>query len=250
MGSPEGSVDTIDAVPDAAADAVNPARPSVGLGVVHLFCAASPLADREEVLAAVKRAEGEGDQVVPVALLGHKADLCFMVLSEDLWRLRRFQTDIQQAGLEVIDSYVSLTEISEYAQGVPDEMKQARLYPQLPPEGKQAFCFYPMSKRRGVDQNWFTLPYDERKDLMYEHGASGRKFAGRVLQVITGSTGVDDWEWGVTLFAVNPDDLKEVVYTMRFDKASAIYAEFGAFYTGMVAPAAEVLDRVGIAAGD
>jgi chlorite dismutase len=181
-------------------------------------------------------------------VLGHKADACFMVLSDDLWRLRRFQTDIQQAGLDVVDSYVSLTEISEYAQGVPDEMKQARLYPQLPPEGKQAFCFYPMSKRRNVDQNWFTLPYEQRKELMYEHGASGRKFHGRVLQVITGSTGVDDWEWGVTLFAINPDDLKQVVYTMRFDQASAIYAEFGAFYTGLVASADEVLDRVGLAA--
>ena len=83
-------------------------------------------------------------------------------------------------------------------------MRQARLYPQLPPEGKPAWCFYPMSKRRGAEQNWFTLPYDERKELMYEHGASGRKFAGRILQVITGSTGLDDYEWGVTLFARAP----------------------------------------------
>ena len=96
-------------------------------------------------------------------------------------------------------------------------MRRPACYPQLPPEGKPAWCFYPMSKRRNVDQNWFTLPYDERKELMYEHGASGRKFAGRILQVITGSTGLDDYEWGVTLFAVHPDDLKEVVYTMRFD---------------------------------
>ena len=117
---------------------------------------------------------------------------------------------------------------------MPEELKQARLYPQLPPEGKPAFCFYPMSKRRAPGQNWFTLPYDERKELMYGHGKTGRTFAGRVLQVVTGSTGVDDWEWGVTLFAVHPDDLKEVVYTMRFDEASAIYAEFGTFVTGMV----------------
>jgi hydrogen peroxide-dependent heme synthase len=93
-----------------------------------------------------------------------------------------------------------------------------------------------MSKRRDPDANWFTLPYDERKELMYEHGASGRTFAGRVLQVVTGSTGLDDHEWGVTLFAVHPDDLKEVVYTMRFDRASAIYADFGTFYAGMVTP--------------
>jgi len=134
-----------------------------------------------------------------------------------------------------------MTEISEYAEGVPDEMKQMRLYPELPPEGKNAWCFYPMSKRRTPGQNWFTLPFDKRKELMYEHGASGRKFKGRVTQVITGSTGVDDYEWGVTLFGTHPDDLKEVVYTMRFDEASAVYADFGPFYTGMVAELDQVL---------
>jgi peroxiredoxin len=169
-----------------------------------------------------------------------------MALGPDLWRLRRLQAALQDAGLEVIDSYVSLTELSEYAQGVPEPMKQARLHPQLPPEGKPAWCFYPMSKQRGDVHNWFTTPYDERKDMMYEHGASGRKFAGRVLQVVTGSTGLDDYEWGVTLFATAPDDLKEVVYTMRFDSASALYAEFGPFYTGLVAPVAEVLEQLGI----
>ena len=136
---------------------------------------------------------------------------------------------------------MSLTELSENAHGVPDELKQARLYPQLPPEGKRAWCFYPMSKRRGEAANWFTLPYDQRKDLMYEHGTSGRKFAGRVLQVVTGSTGVDDFEWGVTLFANTPDDLKEVVYTMRFDEASAVYAEFGPFFTGIVTTVEELV---------
>jgi peroxiredoxin len=226
---------------------VAPARPSVGLGVLHLFLRITPFADREAVIGAVKEARAEGDQVVAVAMLGHKADLALMALSEDLWRLRRLQTALQQAGLEVSDSYVSLTELSEYAQGVPDHLRQARLHPQLPPEGKSAWCFYPMSKKREEDgRNWFTLPYDERKDLMYEHGASGRNFAGRVLQVVTGSAGLDDFEWGVTLFAVNPDDLKEVVYTMRFDRASAIYAEFGPFYTGLVAPLDDVLDRVGL----
>jgi peroxiredoxin len=217
--------------------------------VLHLFCKPTPLADRDEVLAAVKQAQADGGQVIAVALLGHKSDVAFMALSTDLWRLRRFQTELQQAGLDVVDSYVSLTEISEYAQGVPEAMRNARLYPQLPPEGKTAWCFYPMSKKRaGAEgtENWFTLPYDGRKELMYEHGASGRKFAGRVLQVITGSTGIDDYEWGVTLFAVHPDDLKDVVYTMRFDQASAVYAEFGPFYTGMVASTEEVLDRIGL----
>ncbi|MET0729207.1 MAG: chlorite dismutase family protein [Acidimicrobiales bacterium] len=223
-----------------------PLVPSVGWGVLHLFCKAGPLADGEAVTAAVLSAETDELQVVPAAMLGHKADLGFMALGPDLWRLRQLQTDLVQAGLDVVDSYVSLTELSEYAQGVPDEMKSARLNPNLPPDGKPAFCFYPMSKRRGDAHNWFTLPYDERKDLMYAHGASGRKFAGRVLQVITGSTGLDDFEWGVSLFAVHPDDLKEVVYTMRFDEASACYAEFGPFYTGLVASLPEVLLAVGL----
>jgi len=227
-----------------------PLNPSTGLGVVHLFCRLTPLVDRSAIAAAVAKAEADGDQVVPVAMLGHKADVALMVLGDEFWRLRRLQTALQFAGLEIVDSYVSMTELSEYAQGVPDEMRQARLYPQLPPEGKAAWCFYPMSKRRNPEQNWFTLPYDDRKELMYEHGASGRTFAGRVLQVITGSAGLDDHEWGVTLFADHPDTLKEVVYTMRFDGASAVYADFGAFYTGMTGTLDEVLDAAGIGVDD
>ncbi len=225
---------------------IDPATLSEGLGVLHLFWKVAPLADREAALAAVKRSEGEGDQVVTVAMLGHKADLAIMALGDDLWRLRRLQTELASAGLELVDSYVSMTEVSEYAAGVPDEMKKARLYPELPPEGKNAWCFYPMSKKRESAENWFSLPFDDRKALMYEHGTSGRKFAGRLVQLITASTGVDDYEWGVTLFAQRPDDLKDVVYTMRFDEASAVYAEFGAFYTGMVAPAEDVLTAVGM----
>lgn len=222
------------------------ASPSIGLNVLHLFFTVGPLADGDEVTAAVRAAEADGYQVVPVAVLGHKADLGFMALGADLWRLRKLQTALTHAGLDLVDSYVSLTEMSEYAQGLPQAMKQARLYPQLPPEGKPSFCFYPMSKRRNIDQNWFTLPFDDRKELMMEHGKSGRTFAGRVLQVVTGSTGIDDFEWGVTLFAQKPDDLKEVVYTMRYDEASAVYAEFGVFITGVVGPLDEVLEAVGL----
>jgi len=223
-----------------------PASPAEGLGVLHLFWKLTPLADREAVAAVAKRARGEGDQVLFVALLGHKADLAVMALGPDLWRLRRIQTELGAAGLELVDSYVSLTELSEYAKGLPEEMAKARLYPQLPPAGKPAWCFYPMSKKREAEHNWFTLPFEQRKELMYEHGSSGRKFAGRVLQLVTGSTGVDDYEWGVTLFAQRPDDLKEVVYTMRFDTASAIYAEFGVFYTGLLGEDDEVMDSVGL----
>jgi len=111
----------------------------------------------------------------------------------------------------------------------------------LPPEGKPAFCFYPMSKRRGAGDNWYTLGFEERRALMGGHGKVGRTFHGRILQVITGSTGLDDFEWGVTLFGVHPDDLKECVYEMRFDEASARFAEFGPFYSGMVGTLAEVL---------
>ena len=209
-------------------------KPSEGLGVLHLFCKHQSSVDSEKVKKTVSESLDKGIQVVVSVMLGHKADLALMVLGEDLWDLRDFQSSIDSAGLKVVDSYFSLTEISEYAAGVPEEMKQARLYPDLPPENKTAWCFYPMSKRRDPEANWYTLPYEQRLAQMHEHGRSGRNFAGRVLQVVTGSTGVDDYEWGVTLFAENPDDLKEVVYTMRFDEASAIYADFGPFYTGMI----------------
>ncbi len=198
------------------------------------------------MLQAVKSAESDAVQVVTVAVLGHKADIGFMAVGDDLWRLRRFQSDVQRAGLTVVFSYVSLTEVSEYAAGIPDETKQKRLYPDLPPEGMPAFCFYPMSKRRGDVEgaNWFSLPFEERKALIRGHGAVGRTFAGRIVQLITGSAGIDDWEWGVTLFGQRPDDLKDCVYTMRFDEGSARFAEFGPFLVGMVAPVETVLSRV------
>lgn len=222
----------------------SPLSPSTGRCVLHLFCRAGPGLDRQAVVRAVKDAGSAGDQVVTVALLGHKADLGVMVIADDLWRLRDIQTALSGAGLEVVSSYVSLTELSEYAPGLPDEMKQARLYPTLPPEDKTAFCFYPMSKRRTSTYNWYALSFEERVELMKAHGTVGRRYHGRILQLITGSTGLDDWEWGVTLFGVHPDDLKACVYEMRFDEASARYAEFGPFFTGMVDEIEVVLDSV------
>ncbi len=219
--------------------------PSDGLAVLHLFLKVCNHSDAAAVHAAVEAATAAGDQIVPVAILGHKADVAFMALGTDLWRLRALQTALVGAGLELVDSYLSLTEVSEYAQGVPDEMKRARLNPVLPPEGKPAWCFYPMSKSRDVGANWFELPYDDRHELMMEHGTSGRTFAGRILQVVTGSTGIDDFEWGVTLFGQHPDDLKDVVYTMRYDRASARFGQFGTFYTGMVDDLDVLLTRVG-----
>ena len=152
---------------------------------------------------------------------------------------------MQAAGLDVVDSYVSITEVSEYAKGMPEHMLRERLYPSLPPEGKPVFCFYPMTKRREAHANWYATPFDERNAMMREHGKSGRTFAGKVVQLITGSTGLDDFEWGVTLFAVTPEVVKDVVYTMRFDKGSALYGEFGRFYVGYLASVDDVLDGMG-----
>ena len=223
-----------------------PLTPSVGWGVVHLFCKVKSGADAEAITSAVKAAEGEDHQVITFSVFGHKADLGVMALGPDWVRLRRLQAALQSAGLEVVASYVSLTELSEYSQGLPQEHLQARLYPKLPPPGKRAICFYPMSKRRTNDNNWYTLEFDERKRLMIDHGKSGRRFAGRIVQLITGSTGLDDFEWGVTLFGVHPDDLKDTVYTMRFDEASARFAEFGPFYAGIVGTVDEILGQVGL----
>ena len=220
--------------------------PTTGWGVLHLFCRLAPDFDAAALRKAPASAEEDGYQVVPVALLGHKADLGLMVLGPDVWRLRRFQTEAAAAGARPVQSYVSLTEVSEYAAGVPEELRPARLFPQLPPEGKAAFCFYPMSKRRGDAHNWYALDFDARKELMLGHGKVGRTFHGRILQVITGSTGLDDFEWGVTLFGTHPDDLKECVYEMRFDEASSRYAEFGPFYTGMVGTLDDVLGALGV----
>ncbi|MDQ6614844.1 MAG: chlorite dismutase family protein [Actinomycetota bacterium] len=226
-----------------------PLTPGEGWGVLHLFCKIGSSADPEAVVAAVKAAQAAEHQVVTFSVFGHKADLGLMALGPDWGILRLLQAGLEGAGLDLVHSYVSLTEVSEYAKGMPEEHLRTRLYPVLPPRGKRAFCFYPMSKRRAEGHNWYALPFDERKELMMGHGRVGRTFAGRVVQVITGSTGLDDYEWGVSLFATAPDDLKDVVYTMRFDEASAHYAEFGPFFTGIVGEIGEVLAQVGLASG-
>ncbi|MGI8547526.1 MAG: chlorite dismutase family protein [Gemmatimonadaceae bacterium] len=117
---------------------------------------------------------------------------------------------------------------------------QKRLYPTRP-AAMPYVSFYPMSKRRQSGQNWYTLPTDERSRMMYEHGMTGRRYAGKVQQIITGAIGFDAWEWGVTLFASDPLDFKKLVSEMRFDEASAAYAEFGSFYVGRAGTLAEVL---------
>ncbi len=133
-----------------------------------------------------------------------------------------------------------LTKRIEVERGNPHVQK--RLYPTLPADMPYV-CFYPMSKRRDAQQNWYTLSLEERSRLMREHGGTGRRYAGRVLQIITGAIGFDAWEWGVTLFAKDPLDFKKLVSEMRFDEASAKYAEFGEFFVGKLIPS----DRLGTA---
>jgi chlorite dismutase len=220
-------------------------RVETGLGVLHLFCVPEPHADREAAEATVKAARSADAQVVVASILGHKADIAVMALHPDWAVLRSLQSGLQAAGLRVVDSYVSLTEVSEYAKGMPEHLLNERLYPTLPPAGKDVFCFYPMTKRREATANWYATPFAERQEMMYEHGRSGRRFAGQVVQLITGSTGLDDFEWGVTLFAVSPEVVKKVVYTMRFDRASALYGEFGRFYVGYLSDIATALGALG-----
>lgn len=230
--------------PDSTVGPAGQVSPALGWGVLHLFFRVTPGLDAQALVSAAKAAREDGHQVVSFAVLGHKADLGVMAIGPDLWRLRELQADLVAGGLELVSSYVSLTEVSEYAAGLSEAMRQARLYPDLPPEGMTCVCFYPMSKSRRPGQNWYTLPFEERKELMYGHGAVGRQYAGRILQLITASTGIDDWEWGVTLFGRRPDDLKEVVYNMRFDPGSAVYAEFGPFYTGLLGELDALLERL------
>lgn len=225
---------------------VEPATPTEGRVVLHLFCHTRRRSDRGAVIAALVDAKAKGLDVVPVAVQGHKADVAFMILGDDWWRLRNLQTALREAGLRISGSFVSMTEISEYARSRGDDYQQAKLYPELPPEGLANWCFYGMSRTREVGANWYDLDFDERRRLMGEHGGTGRKYRGRVVQLITGASGVDDYEWGVTLFAAHPDDLKEIVYEMRYDTASAVYGIFGPFYAGTIGTIEEVLDAAGV----
>ena len=124
-------------------------------------------------------------------------------------------------------------------------MLERRLHPRLP--RKRLLCFYPMSKRREGEDNWYLLGFDQRRELMGGHGKLGRKFSGRVIQLITGATGLSDWEWGVTLVSDDPKDIKDIVYEMRFDEVSARYGVFGAFTVGLVLGLREALGVAGAA---
>jgi peroxiredoxin len=261
---------------------MEPVEASSGWGVLHLFYAVDRARADDDprgakrVLDAIAACTDDGvHQVLTFTVLGHKGDLGVLSLGPDLARLQVLQHELGQAPLRATYSYVSLTETSEYTSTDEDERRrldaeehitdpaevetrlaswrermahyrEQRQHPRLP--ATKAICFYPMSKRRLHDDNWYALPFDARKELMAGHARVGRGYAGRVLQLITGSTGLDDWEWGVTLLADDPGALKDIVYEMRFDEVSARYAEFGPFVTGLVLEPAEALRRVGLGA--
>jgi chlorite dismutase len=211
------------------------------------------------------RLEGPPDagSTALVTLLGHKGDLMLIHFRRDFEALQ--QADLLTAGLpiapylEPTTSYVSVVELGMYemtaqihhrlaerhlkpgSQEFEDafdaelqEQKKrvmSRLFPEIP--RRRHVCFYPMNKRRGETKNWYLVPFEERSRLMLEHGKVGRHYAGAVTQIISGSIGFDDWEWGVDLFADDPLTFKKLIYEMRFDEASAAYAEFGPFYVGL-----------------
>ena len=179
-------------------------------------------------------------------IVGHKADLLLLHLRPTVRELGQIEIDFNATKfadfLKPAYSYLSITELSLYeaiARGGSEDIAtlneqpfvRARLYPEIP--DFDHICFYPMNKRRGEAVNWYTEDFENRRLMMREHGATGKKFAGRVKQMITGSMGLDDWEWGVTLFANDPLDIKKLIYDMRFDEVSAKYADFGKFYFGL-----------------
>ena len=197
------------------------------------------------------------------SLLGHKGDLLLVHFRESFDNLNQAQLQVARSRLndflEPASSYLSVIELGLYESTVktyrtlvergiephsPEwkreieetlarqrEAMHSRLYPAMPPN--RYICFYPMDRRRGEDKNWYTLPIEERQRQMNEHGLIGRRYAGEVKQIITGSIGFDDWEWGVTLFADDPLVFKRLIYEMRFDEVSAVYALFGAFFVGI-----------------
>jgi chlorite dismutase len=233
---------------------------------------ALPAPERAEILKQASSVLEMVEQHAPggsafFSLLGHKADLMFLHFRDSFADLN--QVELQLAQLRITDylepthSYLSVIELGLYEsttkiykaltdrgiephseewnreiQQTLDRQREAmrpRLFPAIPPN--RYVCFYPMDRRRGEQTNWYTLPIEERARQMNEHGMVGRRYAGEVKQIITGSIGFDDWEWGVDLFADDPLVFKKLIYEMRFDQVSAVYALFGQFYVGLRVPA-------------
>jgi hydrogen peroxide-dependent heme synthase len=234
-----------------------------------------PDAERREIIqeAAPVMAAMEKNATSPSAfysLLGHKGDLMFIHFRDSFDDLNRAELQLSQTRLsqywEPTTSYLSIIELGLYEsttkvyktlvdRGIEPhseewgreiretlarqkEAMRPRLFPAIPPN--RYACFYPMDRKRGEDKNWYTLPIEERARQMGEHGMVGRRYAGEVKQIITGSIGFDDWEWGVDLFADDPLVFKKLIYEMRFDHVSAVYALFGQFYIGLRCPAEQI----------
>ena len=227
--------------------------------------------EASSLLAAME--QNSGGQSALYSLIGHKGDLMFVHFRESFADLN--QAELKLANLRLSDylepmsSYLSIIELGLYdstvkiykeltEQGIEPhsdhwkaeiesklgrhrEAMRPRLFPEIPRH--RYISFYPMDRRRGEDKNWYKLPIEERARQMNEHGLIGRRYAGEVKQIITGSIGFDDWEWGVDLFADDPLVFKKLIYEMRFDEVSAVYALFGHFYLGVRCPAAG-LDRL------
>jgi len=224
----------------------------------------------EAVAVLTKMEQNPQGQSALFSVLGHKGDLMLVHFRESFDALK--QAELQLAGVKLSDflepttSYLSVIELGLYESTIKtyrglmdrgiephsDEWKREieqtvarqkeamhpRLFPAMP--AHRYISFYPMDRRRGEDKNWYTLPIEERQRQMNEHGMVGRRYAGEVKQIISGSIGFDDWEWGVTLFADDPLVFKKLIYEMRFDEVSAVYALFGHFYIGLRCPAADL----------
>lgn len=237
-----------------------PALPSEGWAVLHLVFAIAGDRDDEvdlaEAQALVDAFLAEPDaQLIAFSVVGAGADLGLILLHPDLARLHALHRDLLrselgQALVEVPErSMVSITEASEYIN--PDnpnvaELREGRLHPRDLPDTR-VVCIYPMAKSRDVGANWYALDFEERRRLMGGHGRLGATFRGRVSQMITAATGLSDWEWQVTLFSDDPKAIKDIVYEMRYDEASAVYGIFGPFTVGLAAPFADAVRECGIA---
>jgi len=228
-----------------------------------------------EAQAALERLVAPGDGPTALyALVSHKGDLCLVHWRRDLEALRAAEVGFARTRLRGFlastYSYLAVIELGTYelmghaaglvkkrgiepgapefdgaVQAEMERMAKPRLYPDVP--AGRYLCFYPMSKRRGEQVNWYDLPAAERAAFMRGHGEIGRKYAGKVMQIIQGSVGLDDWEWGVTLFADDPVVFKKLIYEMRFDPASSRFALFGPFYVGMRCAPADLGAALGAA---
>ena len=225
----------------------------------------------DEFVSLLKKLEQDADSKVQTALfsqLGHKGDLILTHFRDSFEALNQVELELAQTSffdlLEQKHSYVSVVELGLYestrktyeaasAKGLAEhspewnaeiaeslkrgaEAMKPRLWPGVP--DAKYLCFYPMDRKRGEAVNWYTVPFPERQRMMHEHGMIGRRYADQVRQIITGSIGMDDWEWGVDLFADDPVVFKKLIYEMRFDHVSAVYALFGQFFVGVRCPAA------------